>query len=348
MVKVQNVITQTVALIDGASSAANHDLVKAVVSSMGDKIQGGAILNLSNPAALEPIIQQSAAKIQQIDPSFKIETVTQITSQSATVMATANQRIDAAVTNPTATSIPEAVARVQKVSLGTTTQDFKAVGAGSKSISQLVTDNTGAALDSKIQSAILPAGIATPVITGDADLGSNSPGQINGTNGEDIITGTSGNDVINGRRGNDSLDGGLGDDTLYGGKGNDTLLGASGNDVLFGGRGADILNGGDGNDILFGGKGDDLLNGGLGNDTLTGGARNDKFVLSTNSGTDTITDFEVGKDLLVLGNGLSFSQLAISQDSGATLIRFAQTGEILASLSGVSAGSIGAGSFGLI
>lgn len=347
MVKVQNFITQTAALIDGASSAATKDLVKAVVGSMGDKIQGGAILNLSNPAALEPIIQQSAAKIQQIDPSFNIQKVAQITSQAATVMATANQRIDTAVTNPTATSIPQAVARVQQVSLGATTQDFKAVGAGSKPISQLVTDNTGAALDSKIQAVTLPAGIATPIVTGDADLGSNS-GQINGTNGDDILTGTTGNDVINGRRGNDSLDGGLGDDTLYGGKGSDTLLGASGNDVLFGGRGADILNGDDGNDILFGGKGDDLLNGGLGNDTLTGGKGVDKFLISTNSGTDTITDFEFGKDFLVLGNGLNSSQLAISQDSGVTLIRFAQTGEILASISGVSAGSITAGSFGLI
>ncbi|MCC3505193.1 MAG: hypothetical protein JGK23_20905 [Microcoleus sp. PH2017_19_SFW_U_A] len=49
-----------------------------------------------------------------------------------------------------------------------------------------------------------------------------------------------------------------------------------------------------------------------------------------------------------MGNGLTFSQLAISQDSGLTLIRFAQTGEILASISGVSPGSIAAGSFGLI
>ncbi|WP_293151848.1 DUF4347 domain-containing protein [Microcoleus sp. bin48.metabat.b7b8b9.023] len=348
MVKVQNVITQTVALIDGASSAATKDLVKAVVSSMGDKIQGNAILNLSNPAALEPIILQSAAKIQQIDPSFNIQKVTSITSQAATVMATANQRIDTAVSNPTATSIPQAVARVQQVSLGATTQDFKAVGAGSKPVSQLVTDNTGAALDSKIQAVTLPAGIATPVVTGDADLGSNSGNPINGTNGDDILTGTSSNDVLMGMRGNDSLDGAAGNDTIFGGKGFDTLLGSGGDDALFAGRGADNLNGGDGNDSLYGGKGDDLLNGGLGNDTLTGGNGVDKFLLSTNSGTDTITDFEFGKDFLVLGNGLTSSQLAIAQDSGVTLIRFAQTGEILASISGVSAGSITAGSFGLI
>jgi Ca2+-binding RTX toxin-like protein len=131
-------------------------------------------------------------------------------------------------------------------------------------------------------------------------------------------------------------------------KGSDPLLGSSSDDALLGSSGADILNGGDGNDILYGGKGDDLLNGGLGMDTLTGGMGADKFLLSTNSGTDTITDFEVGQDLLVLGNGLTLPQLTIAQDSGATLIRFAETGEIIASLTGVSANSISAENFGLI
>ncbi|MEZ2229187.1 MAG: S8 family serine peptidase [Microcoleus sp.] len=348
MVKVQNFITQTSGLINGASSAANTNIVKAVVSSITGQIQSGTVLNLSNPAALEPIIQQAAAKIQQIDPSFNSQTVTQITSQAATVMATANQRIDVAVSNLTATSIPVLFARLQQVALGPTTEDFKEVGAGNKPISQVVADNTGTALDSRIQAVILPAGIATPVVTGYDDLGSNSQNAINGTNGDDTLTGDSANNVLMGMKGNDSLDGGAGNDSLFGGKGSDTLLGNSGDDALFGNRGADILNGGDGNDILLGGKGDDLLTGGLGSDTLTGGAGNDKFLLSTNSGIDTIDDFEVGKDLLVLGSGLSFSQLAIVQNSGATFIRIAQTGETLAALSGVSASSISAVNFGLI
>jgi Ca2+-binding RTX toxin-like protein len=348
MVKVQNFITQTAALIDGASSAASHDIVKAVVSSITNQIQSGTVLNLSNAAALEPIIQQAVAKIQQIDPSFNSQQVTQITSQAATVMATANQRIDSAVSNPTATSIPESLARLQQVALGPTTQDFKEVGTGNKPIFQVVADNTGTALDSRIEAVILPTGIATPVVSGDADLGSNSPQAILGTNGDDILSGDSANNVLMGMRGNDALDGGLGNDSVFGGKGSDSLLGSSGDDALFGNRGADILNGDEGNDILYGGKGDDLLTGGLGVDTLIGGMGVDKFLLSTNSGTDTITDFEVGKDLLVLGNGLSFSQLTIAQDSGATLIRFAQTGEILASLTGVSAIRISATNFGLI
>ncbi|MEG4280502.1 S8 family serine peptidase [Microcoleus sp. MON1_C1] len=329
MVKVQNFITQAAALIDGASSAATKDLVKAVVSAITTPIQSGTVLNLSNAATLEPIIQQAAAKIQQIDPSFDSQKFTQIISQAATVMATANQRIDTAVSSTT-TSIPEAVARVQTVTLGATTQDFKAIGAGTKTISQVVAENTGAALDAKIQAVTLSAGIATPVISGDADLGSNSPDRILGTSGDDILTGDSGNNVLMGMRGNDSVDGTGGNDTLFGGKNSDNLLGSSGDDVLFGNRG------------------DDLLDGGLGNDSLTGGNGVDRFLLATNSGADTITDFEVGKDLLILGKGLTFSQLSITQENTSILIRFSATGEILAALNGVTASAIGATNFGSI
>jgi len=73
------------------------------------------------------------------------------------------------------------------------------------------------------------------------------------------------------------------------------------------------LNGGDGNDILLGGNGDDLLTGGLGNDSLTGGDGNDRFLLSPNPGIDIILDFEDGKDLLFLGNNLTFSQQSLTQ-----------------------------------
>jgi hypothetical protein len=73
MVKVQNFITQTAALIDGVSSAANTDIVNAVVSSITTPIQSGTVLNQSSSAALEPIIQQAVANIQQFDPSSNIQ-----------------------------------------------------------------------------------------------------------------------------------------------------------------------------------------------------------------------------------------------------------------------------------
>jgi hypothetical protein len=112
----------------------------------------------------------------------------------------------------------------------------------------------------------------------------------------------------------------------------------------------DILTGDSGSsrdDALFEGKGDDLMNGGLGMHTWPGEMGVDKFLVSTNSGTDTITHFEVGKDLLVLGNGLSLSP-AIAHHSDPTLIQFAQTGEILPSHPGVSASSISTVNFGLM
>jgi Ca2+-binding RTX toxin-like protein len=76
--------------------------------------------------------------------------------------------------------------------------------------------------------------------------------------------------------------------------------GGGGDDWLFGAKGADTLNGGSGNDHLSGGLSADILAGGTGLDTLTGGSGADKFLLTKNSGLDTITDFTSGVDHLVL------------------------------------------------
>ncbi|NET49732.1 MAG: hypothetical protein F6K09_13650, partial [Merismopedia sp. SIO2A8] len=55
---------------------------------------------------------------------------------------------------------------------------------------------------------------------------------------------------------------------------------------------------------------------GEGEDLLTGNAGEDVFVLTTGNGTDTITDFVVGEDLLGLSGGLTFEQLTITQGTG--------------------------------
>jgi Ca2+-binding RTX toxin-like protein len=178
-----------------------------------------------------------------------------------------------------------------------------------------------------------PAVILTPINTSAMEGGGNS---IIGTNDNDTFTAGRNNDFMSARRGNDLFDGGWGNDTIYGGKDNDTLLGNSNDDILFGNLGNDLLNGGDGNDFLSGGLGDDTLIGGLGSD---------RFLLSTNSGIDIISDFEVGQDLLVLGSGLTFSQLLITQENTSTLISLSATGEILASLNGMTASAINATNF---
>jgi Ca2+-binding RTX toxin-like protein len=97
-----------------------------------------------------------------------------------------------------------------------------------------------------------------------------------------------------------------------------------------------------GNDYLTGG--DNILNGGTGEDTLYGGSGRDMFVLASESGIDTIFNFTVGSDYLGLLNGLTFEQITITQGIGTntsdTLIS-KQDGEVLATLIGVEANTLG-------
>ena len=80
--------------------------------------------------------------------------------------------------------------------------------------------------------------------------------------------------------------------------------------------------GGDGDDTLRGGIGRDRMNGGSGNDVLTGGASIDRFIFNTNEefaqadvGTDEITDFVVGQDIILLDKR-TFTALTSVQGEG--------------------------------
>jgi uncharacterized protein len=128
--------------------------------------------------------------------------------------------------------------------------------------------------------------------------------------------GTFRNDTLNGTDGDDTLYGLLGNDILNGGNGHDRLWGGVGNDRLNGGNDDDLLSGGIGNDILNGGAGRDQLSGDIGNDVLTGGAGADEFLISWLGGNDTITDFEVGIDQLVLNTGLSVRSTHLDDANG--------------------------------
>ncbi|MEH2421171.1 MAG: choice-of-anchor D domain-containing protein [Nostoc sp.] len=146
------------------------------------------------------------------------------------------------------------------------------------------------------------------------------------------IVGTSGNDQLFGGDPDDTIWGQDGDDRLYGNNGNDQLWGNNGNDTLFGGLGNDQLTGGAGNDWLYGGKGNDVLTGGnYGVDT---------FVLASGEGTDSITDFEVGRDKLALSGGLQFGQLSIQQRGSQAFIVNSSDNQVFAKLDGVSASTL--------
>ncbi|MBR0555865.1 S8 family serine peptidase [Ciceribacter sp. L1K23] len=118
-------------------------------------------------------------------------------------------------------------------------------------------------------------------------------------------------------------------DRGIGGDGGDRLYGNSGSNSLYGMRGNDTLNGRGGNDSLNGHRGNDNLYGGSGNDKLSGGSGNDSFYFNTklNSSTnvDTISDFSVVDDRIVLENsiftkltktGTLFSSAFVANTSG--------------------------------
>ncbi|MCD8489612.1 MAG: pre-peptidase C-terminal domain-containing protein [Desertifilum sp.] len=176
-----------------------------------------------------------------------------------------------------------------------------------------------------------------------------------GLEGDDWLSGNLGDDAIYANQGNDTAYGGRGKDSLYGGRGNDLLSGnldddyINGNaddDTIYGGKGNDTVRGGKGNDRIFGDRGNDILYGDLGSNTLTGGEGNDIFVLGSSG--DVLTDFTPGEDRIGL-NGLSFSDLSISQGTGQnannTVITNRLTGAILATLQGVNASSLNANHF---
>jgi Ca2+-binding RTX toxin-like protein len=79
--------------------------------------------------------------------------------------------------------------------------------------------------------------------------------------------------------------------------------GLGGDDIITAGEGLKHLiklklNGGVGNDVITGGDGNDRIDGGYGWDVMTGGKGYDTFVFE--KGKDVITDFEHGKDKIVI------------------------------------------------
>ena len=326
MLVAQNSITQTAGLIEGASNLSMGDAVKQIISTIADRILTGETLDLTKPEQVAALIGKVGDRVKAIDPNFNAQEISVAAPALAQVIAASNQRIVSAIaTNTDLTQLQKQVAVVQKVALGATTEDFKAFGAGQKTLDSLVAENTGAALDEQILTANTPltptsitiampkpsvssnnvrSGLPENTRLGDVYLltdgnDTSFPAAALGLSvfalsGNDFLTGldfpntyfgNQGEDTLLGEGGNDELIGGKGSDSLVGGIGNDFLSGNNDNDILLGGDGDDTLRGGKQDDILSGGAGNDLLNGDSGLDILTGGAGNDIFVLQ-----DTATE----------------------------------------------------------
>ncbi|MGN7875044.1 beta strand repeat-containing protein [Roseateles sp. 22389] len=163
----------------------------------------------------------------------------------------------------------------------------------------------------------------------------NEPATLIGSGGDDTLLGLNASDALNGGDGIDLLLGDLGDDTLLGGNGDDVLKGGDDNDDLNGEAGHDTLDGGVGHDRLLGGAGRDLLTGGDGNDTLAGGA--DEDLLRSGAGDNVILFDRMsgrdyldqsmgtgrGKDTVLIGSGISSSDVSLRRVNGNLVIRIA-------------------------
>lgn len=142
-----------------------------------------------------------------------------------------------------------------------------------------------------------------------------------GDRGSDTLLGGRGDDTLFGGSGNDSLEGEGNDDALFGNGGHDVIGGADGNDVRNAGAGDDLMFGDSGRDRLIAGKGADTLLGGTGADTLSGGKGADVFVFERKGHGDVITDFELGRDDLVIAGS---PQLKAHATNDGTLIYWDQ------------------------
>lgn len=130
--------------------------------------------------------------------------------------------------------------------------------------------------------------------------------------GDDNIAAGDGNDQAWGGDGRDVLSGGGGNDQIWGDAGDDRLLGGDGADTLDGGDGRDVIAGDAGDDALTGGAGDDILVGGTGNDTLAGGTGNDQYLVSRNSGSDTLNDTD-GTNALLFDSDVAYDKIWLTR-----------------------------------
>ena len=218
---------------------------------------------------------------------------------------------------------------------------------------------------------IEPATSTPPIVTGtqgnDTLFQPAGPVEIQGLGGNDLLGAFSGAATLVGGDGNDQyyvydvntvitelaaegtdlarsqVDLTLADNIENGavlGVGDVDLTGNSLNNFLTGSVGSNVLSGGAGNDRLLGLSGADTLEGGTGNDILQGGTADgavDRFVFNSGDGSDLITDFELGVDLIDLtSTGLQFADLTITGATNALI----DTGTDLITVNDVTAAQL--------
>ena len=175
--------------------------------------------------------------------------------------------------------------------------------------------------------------------------GGTDTGVIGGT-GDDTFFAGSGKEVFDGGAGDDTFTAGAGTDVFTGGDGFDTLsfvlsdhavtAGIADGNHSLAGSGSLSLSGFEGlvgsawNDSLAGNAGNNRIIGGAGDDTLSGGGGADAFVFSQGDGSDTISDFSAGDDVIDVSGPTGFDTYqSIVQIGADTRITFAAGDSLL-------------------
>ncbi len=161
----------------------------------------------------------------------------------------------------------------------------------------------------------------------------NSIEYITGSKHADTLKGNTGYNVIKGLAGDDWIIATIGGDLYEGGEGFDTLdfadFTASGvtiTSTAFSGTGLtgthtgmEHFVGSNQNDSITGGSGDDWIQGGTGNDTLNGGAGSDTYIFNAGDGSDTITDTKANNNMLLFGEGLTWTNFWFGTSTHLTM-----------------------------
>jgi hypothetical protein len=93
-----------------------------------------------------------------------------------------------------------------------------------------------------------------------------------------------------------------------------------GNDTLTDTSGSNLLNGGAGIDVITGGAAPDFIVGGAGNDTINAGGGSDVIAFNRGDGLDTLVDASGQDNVLSLGGGIRYLDLALSKISADLVI----------------------------
>lgn len=189
----------------------------------------------------------------------------------------------------------------------------------------------------------------------------NGNNQVYAGEGENTITSGQGDNLIYGGSKADIITVGDGDNQIYAaegnnvittGDGNNSINTLHGNDTIYGGAAGDRIETNGGDDLIYAAEGDNYIDAGSGNNTVYSGSGSDLFVLNPGDGMTVIAQFDVGKDLLKLQNGLTFDRLSITQGNNGneffTQISIAGSNDLLATLKWVQAQDITSQSFAVV